>query len=62
MKSFFDKYTPKSLDEVVGNRPAIEAIRRWSENYDKPLFIYVAPGVGKKLVAISWLKKRNGQH
>lgn len=51
MKSFFDKYTPKSLDEVVGNRPAIEAIRRWSENYDKPLFIYGGPGVGKTLVA-----------
>jgi len=51
MKSFFDKYTPKSLDEVVGNKPAIEAIRKWSEKREKPLFIYGAPGIGKTLVA-----------
>ncbi len=51
MKSFFDKYTPKTLDEVVGNKPAIEAIRKWSEKHEKPLFIYGAPGIGKTLVA-----------
>jgi replication factor C large subunit len=51
MKSFFDKYTPKSLDDVVGNKPAIEAIRKWSEKHEKPLFIYGAPGIGKTLTA-----------
>lgn len=51
MKNFFDKYTPKSLEEVVGNKPAIEAIKKWSEKHEKPLFIYGAPGIGKTLVA-----------
>ncbi|MFA5746128.1 MAG: replication factor C large subunit [archaeon] len=58
MKSFFDKYTPKSLDEVVGNKPAIETIKQWSKEHKKPLFIYGAPGIGKTLVA-NLLAKEN---
>lgn len=51
MKSFFDKYTPKSLDEIVGNRKAIEEIKEWSKEHKKPLFIYGSPGIGKTLTA-----------
>ncbi len=52
MKEFFNKYTPKTLDEVVSNKRAVLEIKAWSKNYKQnPLFIYGAPGVGKTLCA-----------
>jgi replication factor C large subunit len=52
MKDFFNKYTPKSLEEVVSNKKAVIEIKAWANNYKQnPLFIYGPPGVGKTLCA-----------
>jgi len=58
MKNFLDKHTPKSLNEIVGNRKVIEEIKEWSKEYKKPLFIYGSTGIGKTLVA-NLLAKEN---
>ncbi|HIP90502.1 MAG TPA: replication factor C large subunit, partial [Candidatus Nanopusillus sp.] len=31
--NWVEKYRPKTLDEVVGNREAKEELRRWIEDY-----------------------------
>jgi len=51
MQTIIDKYQPKSLDEVVSNKKAIQEIREWAKDYKKPLFIYGDTGVGKTLSA-----------
>ncbi len=52
MREFFEKHTPKTLDDVVSNKKAVMEIRNWAKNYKQnPLFIYGPPGVGKTLSA-----------
>lgn len=60
MKDFFNKHTPKSLDEVVSNKKAVLEIKAWANNYKQnPLFIYGSPGVGKTLCANLLAKEKN---
>lgn len=59
MKDFFSRHTPKTLDEIVGNKKTIEEIREWSKDYKKPLFIYGASGIGKTLTANLLAKEKN---
>lgn len=52
MKKFFEKYTPKSLDEVVSNKKAVLEIKKWAQDYkNKCIFIYGPTGTGKTLCA-----------
>ncbi len=52
MKDFFNKHTPKTLEEVVSNKRAVLEMKAWARNYkNNPLFISGPPGVGKTLCA-----------
>jgi len=59
MQGFIQKYTPKNLDEIIGNKKQISLIRYWAKDHKKPLFIYGAPGIGKTLTAILLAKEMN---
>jgi replication factor C large subunit len=60
MESFFKKYRPKNLDQMVSNKKAIMQLKRWSDNYKgKPLFISGEPGVGKTLSVHLLAKEKN---
>ncbi|MBN1170059.1 replication factor C large subunit [Candidatus Micrarchaeota archaeon] len=50
------KYTPKKLDEILGNREKIDYIRQWilqiiNGKKRKPLLVYGPPGTGKTSIA-----------
>ncbi|MEM2970507.1 MAG: AAA family ATPase, partial [Candidatus Bathyarchaeia archaeon] len=51
------KYKPKTLDEVVGNKEAKDAMLKWIREWDKnpprkrALFMYGPPGTGKTVAA-----------
>ncbi|AXI25761.1 AAA family ATPase [Methanofervidicoccus sp. A16] len=54
--NWVEKYRPKTLDEVVGNREAKEELKRWIEDYisgkdRKPLLLVGPPGCGKTTMA-----------
>jgi len=51
MQKFIDKYTPKTLDEIVGNKKTITEIKYWAKDHKTPLFIYGDTGIGKTLTA-----------
>ncbi len=47
-----DKYSPKKIDEVIGNPEAMEKIKVWALEWSRgarkpPLFLYGPPGIGK---------------
>ncbi len=51
-----EKYRPMSLDDIVGQKRAVEAIRKWIESVKagkkvKPLLLYGPPGTGKTSAA-----------
>ena len=51
-----EKHRPRSLDEIVGQKKAVEAIRKWIEDVRagkkvKPLLLYGPPGTGKTSAA-----------
>ncbi|HOD89532.1 MAG TPA: replication factor C large subunit [archaeon] len=51
MQNFINKYTPKSLDEIIGHKKEILQIKMWAKDHKKPLFIFGEPGIGKTLAA-----------
>ncbi len=51
MQKFIDKYTPKTLDEIVSNKKAVIQIKYWAKDHKKPLFIHGDTGTGKTLSA-----------
>ena len=51
MQKFIDKYTPKTLDEIVGNKKSITEIKYWAKDPKTAIFIYGDTGIGKTLTA-----------
>lgn len=50
MENWTEKYRPKTLDEVIGNRAAIEELIDWAEKWDKSkkaAILSGPPGIGK---------------
>ena len=66
---YIDKYTPKTLDEVVGHQKEISIIRNWiknfkenkitSENFKNGLLLSGPPGIGKTLISHLLYKEFN---
>jgi len=54
---FLEKYKPKKLEEMIGNKKAIEEILK--NIFKKPLLLYGSPGVGKTLSCYLIAKKLN---
>ena len=57
-----EKHRPKSLNEIVGQKKAVEAIRKWIEDVRagkkvKPLLLYGPPGTGKTSAAYAIAKE-----
>jgi len=49
---FTEKYKPKRLDEIIGNKSVVTLVRKWAENWangikQTPILLYGPPGVGK---------------
>ncbi|MBP2133198.1 replication factor C large subunit [Methanomicrobium sp. W14] len=50
MKDWVEKYRPKTLGEIVGNKQAVRQMAEWAKNWrvgSPPLLIYGKPGIGK---------------
>ena len=61
-----DKYKPKYIDDMIGNKQNIEIIKKWiqdfknkKQNTDSALFISGPPGIGKTTIAHLILKEYN---
>lgn len=59
-----DKYKPKSIDDMVGNKKNIDTIKKWlsdfknkKTNVERALFISGPPGIGKTTIAHLILKE-----
>lgn len=61
MKSFAEKYAPKSLDDVIGNRKQATQLMDCIRNYRRgnPIFVYGPHGSGKNL-AVEIIAKELG--
>ncbi|MDD3083830.1 MAG: replication factor C large subunit [Candidatus ainarchaeum sp.] len=51
-----DKYFPKNFKEFIGNTEIVEDAQKWAENwknniFQKPLFFFGPPGIGKTVLA-----------
>ena len=58
-----DKYKPKTIEDMVGNKKNIETIKKWlsdfkqnKKNIQRALFISGPPGIGKTTIAHLILK------
>jgi replication factor C subunit 1 len=61
-----DKYKPKCIDEMIGNKKNIETIKKWLSDFknnkkdvERSLFISGPPGIGKTTIAHLILKHYN---
>jgi replication factor C large subunit len=56
-----EKYKPKNLSEIIGQRSLVEKILQWIENWQpkKALMLYGPTGIGKTL-AVELIAKENG--
>jgi len=53
---FTDKYFPKNFDEFIGNVEVVDRALAWAkqweaESFQKPLFLFGSPGIGKTALA-----------
>ncbi|MGC9554845.1 MAG: replication factor C large subunit [Thermoplasmatota archaeon] len=57
MENWTEKYRPTSLDEIAGNRKALQQLRQWAEQWDRgtpdrrAVILSGTPGVGKTSAA-----------
>lgn len=62
MIDWTEKYRPKSLNEVIGNKNAINELKNWSDSWisnnqkNKAVILVGKPGIGKTSAAISLAK------
>jgi len=58
-----DKYKPKSLKEVCGNKTIINKLNNWLKNFNthkmKGFFLWGKPGIGKTTIAHLVCKENN---
>jgi replication factor C large subunit len=54
MLDWVEKYRPKTLKDIVGNRNAVRQMVEWARNWEsgkEPLLLYGKPGIGKTSAA-----------
>ena len=50
MQDWVEKYRPKSLADIIGNRDTVRRMLEWARDWDAskpPLLLFGKPGIGK---------------
>lgn len=60
MESWTEKYRPQTLDDITGNKKAINNLIDWADSWDEhneAVILYGPPGIGKTTAAYALAKK-----